>query len=70
MAFHSKNKFAFEQFLSDTGKPSFKLCRKLGGKPELLDFQAATKTYKLDRCLFKDASFVDTDTLLAHYIQR
>lgn len=69
-AFEDKRKFKLDELLSPMGKPSFRLCRELSGKPELLEFYVENKSYKLDRCLFNDGSFVDTDFLLSHYLER
>ncbi|MBL7545302.1 MAG: hypothetical protein JNL11_15900 [Bdellovibrionaceae bacterium] len=69
-AFDYPYKFKIDQLLSEMGKPSFKLCREIGGKPELLEFYVDNKPYKLDRCLFNDGSFVDTDFLLSYYLER
>lgn len=53
------------QLNTEVGKPGFKLCRLLGGKPELIEFLFRNTWYRLDRCLFdSDQSFVDTGTLL------
>jgi len=69
-AFIYPHKFKIDQLLSQNGKPSFQLCRELSGKPELLEFYVENKAYKLDRCLFSDGSFVDTDFLLSHYLEK
>lgn len=46
------------------GTPGFALCRKLGGGPEIVEFQVKEKWYKLDRCLLKQRShYVDAGTL-------
>jgi hypothetical protein len=69
-AFEDKRKFKISELLSQIGKPSFKLCRELGGQPEIIEFFVEGQPFKLDRCLFKDGSFSDSDYLLAHYLQR
>jgi hypothetical protein len=69
-AFEDDRRFKIGELLSPMGKPSFRLCRELGGEPQIIEFFAETKPYKLDRCLFKDGSFADSDFLLAHYLER
>lgn len=69
-AFEDKRKFKIGELFSQIGKPSFKLCRELGGQPEIVEFFVQNQSYKLDRCLFKDGSFTDSDFLLAHYLER
>ena len=54
---------------SEVGKPGFKLCRELKGSPQIVEFNVGRRWFKLDRCLFEsDMSFVDTGTLLEHYL--
>lgn len=43
--------------------PGFKLCHDLGGTAELVSFLDEGKWHELDRCLFKDKSFIDTGSL-------
>ncbi len=69
-AFEDKRRFKIGELLSEVGKPSFRLCRELGGQPEIIEFFVEDQPYKLDRCLFKDGSFADSDFLLAHYLER
>ena len=73
----NKNCDAFKQIFtinedalySEVGKPGFRLCREVGGDPQIIEFSANKKWYKLDRCLFtSDDSFVDTGTLLDFYL--
>ena len=60
-----------DSLYSEFGNPGFKLCQKLGGKAEILEFFFDKRWYKLDRCLFSsDGSYVDTGTLMAVYFQR
>lgn len=69
-AFEEDRRFKIDDLISPFGKPSFKLCRELKGNPQLLEFYVENKPYKLDRCLFIDGSFVDTDFLLSHYLEK
>lgn len=69
-AFKLKKKFEFQELYQGIGNPGFALCRKLEGHPEILEFQVKKEWYKLDRCLFKESSFVNTDQLMSFYLQR
>jgi len=54
---------------SEVGKPGFKLCRELGGDPQIVEFLVSKRWYKLDRCLFvSDGSFIDTGTLMKAHL--
>lgn len=68
--FEDKRRFRVGELLSQIGKPSFRLCREVGGQPEIIEFFVERKPYKLDRCLFKDGSYSDSDFLLAHYLAK
>jgi hypothetical protein len=47
------------------GSPGFKLCRRAGGDPQLLEYFDGEKWWAADRCLFtRDGSFVDTGILV------
>lgn len=70
MAFKNPKRYLIDDLLSPVGKPGFKLCRELGAKPEIIEFSAKGKKYKLDRCLFDDGNFVDTDYLLYFYLKK
>lgn len=69
-AFASEKRFELQDLQSPLGKPGAKACYELGGNVELLEFQADGELHKLDRCLFPDGSFADTDFLLSHYLER
>ena len=66
--FQNPARYSISEFMGDIGKPGFKLCRKIGGKPELIEFSIEKKFYKLDRCLFPDGNFSDTSLLLSFYL--
>ncbi|KHD88643.1 MAG: hypothetical protein OM95_07505 [Bdellovibrio sp. ArHS] len=70
LAFDSKKYFNFSDLHDENSNPGFNLCRKLDGKPEILEFQADKEWFKLDRCNFKDGSFVSTSELLKFYLQK
>ena len=50
---------------SSIGTPGFKLCRQLGGRPEIIEFFVDSKGYKLDRCWFKN-EFINTGLLFRY----
>lgn len=68
-AFRGAYRYYAQDFLGPFGTPGFKLCRELGGSPEIVDFFAKGAFQRSDRCVFKDG-FVDTDTLFDFYILR
>lgn len=43
--------------------PGFEACFAFQGKPELLEFEVEGKWYELDRCVFRDKSFIDNGWL-------
>lgn len=69
-AFYSHERYSIFELSSEVGKPGFLLCRRLGGKPELIDFSVGDRFFKLDRCLFGDGSFSDTSLLLSFYLKK
>lgn len=68
-AFKFPKRFYISEFLGPMGTPGFKLCREVGGSPEIVEIFVGGLWYRTDRCLFKDG-FVDTDSLLDFYIDR
>jgi hypothetical protein len=70
LAFSRKEKVEIKSLHSAMGKPGFKLCRELNGQPEIIEFSVGKTFFKLDRCLFDDKEFADTDFLLNHYLKR
>lgn len=70
MAFQQVTELRFKDLMDPTSNPGFVLCRKLGAEPELLEFQAGTKWFRLDRCTFKDGSFVASGELVRHYMKK
>jgi hypothetical protein len=69
-AFAFQGKYSFREISSSVGNPGFALCRRLHGRPELLQFFADNRFYSLDRCVFNKTDFVDTGLLLSHYLAR
>lgn len=55
----------FSDYYSEIGTPGFKICRKLGGEPEIIEFFVDGKSYSLDRCLFKE-EYVNVGFLIKH----
>jgi len=68
-AFKSKKRFQLKDLYSEYGSPGFKLCHEIGGLPEIISFDVNKESYKLDRCLFPDKSYVDTGSLMEFYIK-
>lgn len=66
VAFDYPEELRFKEFIGPTGSPGFKVCRKVGGIPQIVEFSVSGKWYKLDQCVFQDGSFVNSD-YLAHY---
>ncbi|WP_413568973.1 hypothetical protein ACLWBD_16060 [Bdellovibrio sp. HCB117] len=69
-AFNDRKFFKFSELHDENSNPAFNLCRKLDGKPELLEFKVGNEWFALDRCQFKDGSFVSTSELLKFYLQK
>lgn len=69
LAFQQVTDLFFEDLLDPNSNPGFVFCRKLGAKPELLEFQAGAAWFKLDRCTFKDGSYTSTSELVHHYMR-
>jgi hypothetical protein len=69
-AFNVDIKVTSSGIMDENSNPGFNLCRQLGGKPELLEFEASKEWFSLDRCLFKDGSYVNTSELIRHYLHR
>lgn len=50
---------------SQYGTPGFKLCKIIGGLPQVVEFRVSGEWFALDRCLQgSDKSFIDTGLLL------
>lgn len=62
-----KRKYSYSDLFSENGKPGFKLCRNLGGEPQIIFFEVSNRFYKLDRCIFSDG-FIDTGFLLQEFL--
>ena len=51
------------EFLTDKGSTGFKICQKLNGIPQLIEFWDKQSWIKSSRCIFNDGSFVDIASL-------
>ncbi|WP_413578132.1 hypothetical protein ACLVWU_06275 [Bdellovibrio sp. HCB290] len=69
-AFNLEIQVKMADLLNESSNPGFNLCRKLGGKPELLQFEASAEWFALDRFNFKDGAFVSTGELMRHYLHK
>lgn len=47
----------------ETGSPGFKICEKVGGVPQIMEFWEGNQWVKTARCIFKDGSYIDNGTL-------
>lgn len=68
-AYKAPKRYYMHEFLGPMGTPGFKLCREVGGTPEIVEIFVGDLWHRTDRCVFKDG-FVDTDSLLDFYIDR
>ncbi len=50
------------------GSPGFKICEKIGGVPQIMEFWDEEEWIKTSRCLFKDSSYVDIGTIASSVI--
>jgi hypothetical protein len=48
---------------SEFGTPVFKVCRIVGGSPQIFSYFKSGKWIEISRCLFPDKSFIDNDFL-------
>ncbi len=69
-AFRSTRRFSIQELSTARGNPGFILCSKLDARAEMVEISTDTQFYSLDRCIFGDGSFVDTGTLVDHYLDR
>lgn len=47
----------------ETGSPGFKICEKINGVPQIMEFWDGDRWIKTARCVFKDGSYTDTGSL-------
>ncbi|EQC47592.1 hypothetical protein [Bacteriovorax sp. Seq25_V] len=55
---------ALMRYKSSIGSPGFKVCRELGGTPQIVEFSLKQNTGKLGRCIFTNQTFVSNDLLM------
>lgn len=47
----------------EKGSPGFKICEKVGGVPQIIDYWEGNKWVKTARCVFRDGSYIDNGSL-------
>ncbi|MBU6375106.1 MAG: hypothetical protein KGQ59_03850 [Bdellovibrionales bacterium] len=50
--------------ISSTGSPSHRKCRRIGGKPSLIEYQDGTRWIEAGICQFSDGSVISVDNRL------
>lgn len=59
-----------EKLRGEVGTPGFKLCKAVGGEPQILEFHDGKKWWSMDRCLFlADGSYMDTGLMIQQRAQ-
>jgi len=51
-------------YKSSIGSPGFKVCRELGGTPQIVEYKLKEHQGKIDRCIFSEKTFVSNDLLM------
>lgn len=46
------------------GSPGFKVCRELGGSPQIINFKIKNESHQGSRCIFNDTTFVSNNLLM------
>ncbi|WP_413560459.1 hypothetical protein [Bdellovibrio sp. HCB209] len=69
IAFNTKKKMSAAKLQNTTSNPGFNICRELEGKPQIVEFKVGADWHRLDRCTFKDGSFVSTSELVGFYLK-
>lgn len=69
-AFKGPNRYYISELTAEVGNPAFRLCHEVGGKAEFVEFLAEGKYYQLDRCVFSETEYADTDLLMDFYLDR
>lgn len=53
------------KYPSSVGSPGFKVCRELGGSPQIIEFQINDEEWnQSSRCIFNDDTFVSNNLLI------
>lgn len=53
-----------KQYKSSIGSPGFKVCRELGGSPQIIKYSFGKKWNQSSRCIFDDSTFASNNLLL------
>lgn len=69
VAFNRKKNLDLSKVQNETSNPGFNICRELEGKPQIVEFKVGSDWHRLDRCTFKDGSFVSTSELVGFYMK-
>lgn len=69
LAFNTKKNLDLSKLQNQTSNPGFNICRELEGKPQIVEFKVGSDWHRLDRCTFKDGSFVSTSELAGFYLK-
>ncbi|MCP4915233.1 MAG: hypothetical protein GY909_19085 [Oligoflexia bacterium] len=51
-------------YKSSIGSPGFKVCRELGGSPQIIKYKFDKKWNQSSRCIFNDSTFASNNLLL------
>lgn len=69
-----RNPINLRDTMSEFGSPGFKICHKLGGQPQIFEYEDKERGWlNADRCIFKEGTFVQTnrlETIWRHFILR
>ncbi|MEK2690376.1 hypothetical protein [Bdellovibrio sp. GT3] len=68
-AFNANKLIDKKKVMNPTSNPGFNICRELDGKPQIVEFKVGKDWHRLDRCTFKDGSFVSTSELMGFYLK-
>ena len=56
---------SLRSYPSTVGSPGFKICRELGGSPQIIEFQfKSTDWHQSSRCIFSNNTFVSNNLLI------
>jgi hypothetical protein len=61
----NKSEIKIKDYYNRAGSPGFKLCRELGGVPQIFEFKKLIKSdwQSVSRCLFSNEDFVEISLL-------
>jgi hypothetical protein len=55
---------SLEEYEPSIGSPGFKVCRELGGLPQIIDYNFKDQWHQGSRCIFDKDTFVSNDLLI------